>query len=272
MDKDNAPKKQELPRWFQDTRRKGISTSGNVLFTFLRVLDLPLQYHILRSGIGLNLVRRLGGAPIRESAMASSTAIGLSPYHSLIFGLAVGSAAKQIYWCLAVDENIFEPSFATMIATYNTLLNTLNTLLSLWIVTSNYSNAATWTDLFAVSPPKSSLPLGLGLYVVGIFTEWYCEVQRKQYKRDPANKGKLYTSGLFGLARNINYGGYSLWRTGYSVVCAGLPWGATMFAWTFGDFAGRAIPLMETFMEKKYGQQWSEVKQKVPYRLLPGIY
>lgn len=251
MDKDALPDKQELPKWFQETRRKGISQSGNLIFTLLRVLDLPLQYHIIRSGIGMDIVRRLGGTSISRSLASSNSFLGLSPYHSLILGLAAGSAAKQIYWCLAVDDNVFAPSFATMIALYNTVLNTLNTLLSLWIVTSNYSGAATWTDLLTDSALKSTLPLGLGLYAIGVFTEWYCEVQRKQFKKDPANKGKLYTGGLFGLARNINYGGYSLWRTGYGLVCAGLPWGVAMFAWTFGDFAGRAIPLMETFMERK---------------------
>lgn len=257
MGKDAAANKQELPKWFQETRKKGISQSGNVLFTILRVLDLPLQYHIIRSGIGLDIVRRLGGTPISTTVASSNTLLGLSPYHSLVLGLAAGSAAKQIYWCLSVDDNVFAPSFASMIAVYNTLLNTFNTMLSLWIVTSNYSGAATWTDLFTTSPVKSMLPLGLGLYAVGIFTEWYCEVQRKQFKKNPANKGKLYTGGLFGLARNINYGGYSLWRTGYGIVCAGLPWGVAMFAWTFGDFAARAIPLMETFMERKVILTWT---------------
>jgi steroid 5-alpha reductase family enzyme len=148
-----------------------------------------------------------------------------------------------------VADNKFDPGFSTMVAAYNTVLNTLNTLLTLWAVTSNSAAAAgTWSELFM---SRSSVAIGAGLYGLGLFTEWWCEVQRKRFKQDPANKGKLCTEGLFGLARNINYGGYTLWRAGYSIVCAGLPWGVFMFVFLAGDFSQRAIPLLETYLARK---------------------
>jgi len=245
-------KKTELPKWYKDTRKKEISASGNLIFTLLRLLDLPLQYHLLSSGLGSNIVRRLGGAPISQALTTPATAIGLPPYQSLVWSLAVGAAAKQIYWCLFVCDNAFEPTFSTTVAAYNTVLNTLNTLLSLWSISSNYpARAATWTELFTSAPNKSTVPLGVGLYVLGLFVEWYCEVQRKRFKQDPANKGKLYTGGLFGLARNINYGGYTIWRVGYSIICAGLPWGVGVGMFLFGDFAARAVPYLETHLKEK---------------------
>lgn len=243
-------KNSELPSWFLETRKKGISSSGNLVFTLLRILDLPLQYHLLKSGMGESIVRKLGGTPTPASA-AAATALGLSPYQSLIMGLATGAAAKQIYWCLLIGDNVFKPSFATGIAAYNTLHDTVNTLLSLWIVSSNSYNPSTWIELLTVSPNKSSVGLGLVIYVVGLVTEWYSEVQRSRFKQNPQNKGKLYTGGLFGLARNINYGGYTLCRVGYSIVCAGLPWGIVVGLFLFGDFAGRAVPYLETYLEKK---------------------
>jgi protein-S-isoprenylcysteine O-methyltransferase Ste14 len=247
MDKGNT--QQDLPAWFEETRKKGVSVAGNALFTFLRLADLPLQYYILSSGLGLRLVQKLGGTTISNAVASPVTAIGLSPYHTLVFGLAVGSAAKQIYWCLGVADNKFDPGFSTMIAAYNTVLNTLNTLLTLWAVTSNHSAVAdTWTELFT---SRSSIAIGAGLYGLGLFTEWWCEVQRKRFKQNPANKGKLCTEGLFGMARNINYGGYTLWRAGYSTVCAGLPWGIFMFVFLAGDFSQRAIPLLETYLARK---------------------
>lgn len=246
--KDN-PAMQDLPAWYKETRQKGVSMAGNALFTILRLADLPLQYYILQSGLGLRVVRKLGGTTISRPITSPATAIGLSPYHTLVFGLAVGSAAKQIYWCLGVADNKFQPSFSTLVATYNTLLNLLNTLLSLWAVTSNRPAAAdTWNELFT---SRSSVAFGAALYGIGLWTEWWCEVQRKRFKQNPANKGKLYTGGLFGLARNINYGGYTIWRTGYSILCAGLPWGVAVAAFLAGDFAGRAIPFLETFLADK---------------------
>lgn len=241
--------RQELPSWYQDTRKKGISVAGNALFTILRLADLPFQYYLLSSGLGLRAVRKLGGTTISSPVTSPATAIGLSPYHTLVFGLAVGSATKQIYWCLGVADNKFDPGFSTMVAVYNTVLNTLNTLLSLWAISSNRpAFADTWGELFA---SNSTVVFGAALYGLGLWTEWWCEVQRKRFKQNPANKGKLCTEGLFGLARNINYGGYTLWRAGYSIVCAGLPWGVGMFAFLAGDFAGRAIPYLETYLAKK---------------------
>lgn len=242
-------KKSQLPKWFSDTRRKEISTSGNVVFTILRLLDLPLQYHLLHSGLGVNVVRKLGLTPV--SPVIRSAGIGMSPYHSLVWMLAAGSAAKQIYWCLFVCDNAFEPAFSTAIAAYNTLLNTINTILSLWAFSSNYSNATTWAELFFSAPNKMNMAIGVALYTTGILTEWWCEVQRKQFKQKAANKGKLYSGGLFGLARNINYGGYTLWRVGYGIICAGLPWGFGMGMFLLGDFANRAVPYLETYLEEK---------------------
>lgn len=281
-------KKSQLPKWYQDTRRKEVSQSGNLIFTILRLVDLPLQYHLLHSGLGLDIVRKLGGAPISPSITTPATVLGLSPYHSLIWVFAAGASLKQIYWCLLVCDNAFKPGFSTTVAMYNTALNTFNTLLSLWVYSSNYSNASTWTELLTSAPNRSTIPIGVGLYVVGILTEWWCEVQRKQFKQNPENKGKLYAGGLFGLARNINYGGYTLWRVGYSIVCAGLPWGVAVGMFLFGDFAGRAVPYLETYLNEKvcyvlwlvgenadqiqYGQQFVDLEKKVPHKLIPWIY
>lgn len=284
MAKDNT--QQDLPAWFAETRKKGVSVAGNGLFTILRLADLPLQYYLLSSGVGLNLVEKLGGRTVPNAITSPATATGLSPYQSLVFGLAIGSAAKQIYWCLVVADNKFDPGFSTMIAAYNTVLNTVNTLLTFWAVTSNRPAIGnSWSTMFKTQP---SLAIGAGLYGIGLFTEWWCEVQRKRFKQNPANKGKLCTEGLFGMARNINYGGYTLWRTGYSIICAGLPTGLCMFAFLAGDFSQRAIPLLETYLAKKvrfgtscltryeliheqYGAHWKEVKQEVPYKLIPYV-
>lgn len=263
MDEANNDKtgQQDLPEWFKETRQKGVSVTGNALFTILRLADLPLQYYILHSGLGLRLVRQLGGTTISRPVTSPATAIGLSPYHSLVFGLAVGSAAKQIYWCLGVADNKFEPSFSTLVAAYNTVLNVLNTLLTLWAVTSNRPAAAdTWSEVFT---SRSSIEFGAALYGIGLWTEWWCEVQRKRFKQDPANEGKLYTGGLFGLARNINYGGYTLWRAGYSIVCAGLPWGVAVAAFLAGDFAARAIPYLETYLADKVSIDFSAARNKL---------
>lgn len=238
-------------------RVKGRSTSGTLVFVLLRLLDLPLQYTLL-SGLGSRLITRLNGSPTTYAttllassssinplhallASSSPTFIGLSPYHTLILLLATGSAAKQIFWVASICNYEFPPGIACVVGAYNIVLNTINTLLALWIASSNNPSSGRAT----------SLDVGLALYVVGLLTEWICEVQRKAFKAKPENKDKPYSDGLFGLATNINYGGYTLWRTGYAIVCAGLPWGIVMTAWSVGDFVARAVPGMDEYCQKR---------------------
>lgn len=245
--------KEDSPAWFLNTRQKGPSPLGTWLFTLLRLADLPLQYYFLTSGLGTSLIQRLGGTPVAIPTTSTTSVLGLSPYYSLVFSLAIGSAAKQIFWVLAINDNNFDAPFATGVAAYNTILNSLNSLLSLWLATSNHpaNTFGSMGDLLTLSPVTSSVPLGVLLYTVGIWIEWWCEVQRKAFKRDPANKGKPYSGGLFSLATNINYGGYTLWRAGYSIVCAGLPWGVFVFGFLAYDFINRAIPLLEGHCERR---------------------
>ncbi|TKA75243.1 hypothetical protein B0A49_05543 [Cryomyces minteri] len=250
--------------WYKDARRKGTSVSGIVTFVALRALDLPIQYYLLRSNVGARLIQYLGGTAITIPPANTATVLGLPPYYATIVLMATGSAAKQIYWATRISEQVLPPPFAILLAAYNTVLNSINTILSVWA----------WSSNSAPSGSSYSLTQGVGLllYGTGLFTEWYCEVQRKRFKQDPRNQGKPYSGGLFGLATNINYGGYTLWRTGYALYCAGLPWAGVMVAWLVGDFCARAIPSMEGYCQNKYGDQWTEVRRKVPYRLLPWIY
>jgi len=89
------------------------------------------------------------------------------------------------------------------------------------------------------------------MFIVGILTETIAEYQRMRFKRDPKNKGKPYTGGLWQYARHINYTGYSLWRAGYSLAAGGWFWAAAAFAWQYTDFATRAVPILNEYCEGK---------------------
>ena len=144
------------------------------------------------------------------------------------------------------------PAAALIIGAFATAFNTLNTMLSLWTLTSAAPQMATQSasikDVITSSP---TLMLGLGLYTVGIVTEFASEVDRKRFKDKPENKGKPYGGGLWSWATNINYGGFTLWRAGYAVAAAGLPWGAATGAFFFYDFSSRAIPSLDRYCTEK---------------------
>ncbi len=122
--------------------------------------------------------------------------------------------------------------------------------------------------------------------MVGVASETVSETQRKNFKDDPKNAGKLYTNGLFAFARHVNYGSNLVWRASYSVASGGWVYGlvsAVMFA---GQFLMMGIPIMDEYCGKKvsfpflewdehkfeyYGVQWVEYIRRVPYKLIPGV-
>jgi len=116
------------------------------------------------------------------------------------------------------------------------------------------------------------IALGVALFVIGITVETVSEVQRRNFKRQSKNKGKVFKGGLFNLARHINYAGYTVWRTGFALTGGGWIWGATIFGFFAGDFSRRAIPALDSYCYERYGEQWREYKREVGYKLFPGIY
>ncbi|KAI5366330.1 hypothetical protein Slin15195_G078510 [Septoria linicola] len=220
--------------WFWATRRKESSPLGASVWYLVRSLDIPLQYWLLTSGAGIRLLDWTGLRPVPQ-AVVSGEYLGLSAYYALIEGMAVGSSAKQIYWKAFIGEQRFPASFALIVAIYNSVLNSINVLLALWAVASQ-SNGGIASIVTASS---LSVKVGVLLYAAGLFVEWYSEIQRKQFKADGRNDGKPYADGLWSLATNINYGGYTLWSVGFALVCGGC--------------INRASPSMDAYSQKRLG-------------------
>ncbi|KAJ4471978.1 hypothetical protein J3R30DRAFT_3522385 [Lentinula aciculospora] len=249
------------------------SPFSRILFTLYRFLDLPIQYSILSSrSLGAPLIRLIGGTPIAPtgpSVFLLGTNIGLSPHRAILFGMALGAFAKQIYWVAAVSMNPVTPTTSALISLFNLSWNSANTLLFVNAATSVLSCTG------SRSQDETRLPvqtlIGLGLYVLGIVLEWNSEIQRTRFKKNPRNKGQIYTDGLFGYARHINYTGYVFWRAGFATAAAGWGWGLFVASAFTYDFLTRGIPELDQYCSKKYGEGWAEYKNAVPYRLFPFI-
>ena len=240
--------------WAYQSREKKSSPLGTSIFVGLRAADTLLQLSILQRGWGSQLIQSLGGSvvPFATPRDPALVYFGLGPYPAIMSALAFGASTKHAAWMLGISEQEMTPPAALMIGTFNTILNTLNTMFSIWSFTSAAPQMATQsasiTDVITSSP---TLMLGLGLYTVGLVTEFTSEVDRQRFKSKPENKGKPYGGGLWSWATNINYGGYTLWRAGYAVSAAGLPWGAVVGGWFFYDFTSRAIPSLDRYCTEK---------------------
>lgn len=234
-----------------DIIQRGIkepSPLGTTIFVGLRSLDPLLQYGILARGWGSSFLHKIGlstlpaGLPTNTGTIIDK--LGLSPYRLILLAMATGSSLKQIYWLVGLSEERFDPGAALTVVGFNTGANSLNNLL---FTTTAFSASLSGNETF----PQTPLIVGSILYVVGILTEAISESQRTRFKRNPKNKGKLYTSGLWQYARHINYTGFVLWRTGYCLAAGGWVWGTAAFAWHFADFAMRGVPLLNEYCEEK---------------------
>jgi len=112
--------------------------------------------------------------------------------------------------------------------------------------------------------------VGIGLFVLGSYLNTWSEVQRKRFKENPANKGKLYTKGLFGCARHINYFGDTLWVTGWAMV-TGNPWSAVIPVALAAGFVFFFIPSLSGYLRERYGEQYDEWAKSTK-KFVPFVY
>ncbi|KAF7548935.1 hypothetical protein G7Z17_g6729 [Cylindrodendrum hubeiense] len=250
------------------SRVKHFNILGTSIFVGLRAADVFLQFGLLQRGWAPRLIELLGGRAVGRELIVNTAATQLQPYFGAISLMAFGSSLKQILTLLIVSEQDMQPPSAFLIAFFNTVFNSLNTIFSVWTVNSQVPASQTLAGV-AQSP---LVLFGVGFYAIGILTEMISELQRTYFKKNPANKGKPYAHGLFSLARHINYGGYTIWRAAYASTSAGWPWGIAVFSFFFYDFVSRGVPVLDKYLSERYGEQWKVIKKRVPYRLIPGIY
>ncbi|MCO5287137.1 MAG: DUF1295 domain-containing protein [Chitinophagaceae bacterium] len=111
---------------------------------------------------------------------------------------------------------------------------------------------------------------GITLFVVGSVVNTGGEILRNQWKKNPDNKGKIYTRGFFKYSRHINYFGDILWVTAYAIMTRN--WHATsMPIFLFCLFAFYNSPKLDKYLKEKYGKGYNDYANKTKM-LIPFIY
>ncbi|MFP4385549.1 MAG: DUF1295 domain-containing protein [Spirochaetia bacterium] len=112
--------------------------------------------------------------------------------------------------------------------------------------------------------------IGIVFFLLGSFVNSFSEFQRKRFKDDPVNKGRLYQDGLFSLSMHINYFGDILWSIGLALI-AGTLWGFIIPVLMIIMFIFIHIPRLDSHLAEKYDSQFREYKKKTKV-LIPWIY
>ena len=263
---------EKAPRKHHDLIERGIkdpSPAGTATFIGLRLLDPLLQYGILAHGLGSSTLHALGLTTLPAGAPTTTgtpiDALGLSPYRLILLAMCTATAAKQTWWVAGPRQERFGVGAALTVAAYNAAVNSANALaFTTTAVSASLAGGAAF--------PQPPLVVGAALFVLGLALEAVAEAQRARFKADPRNKGRPFTGGLFAYARHVNYTGYALWRAGYALAAGGWVWGAGALLWHGSDFALRAVPALNDYCERTYGEEWVRYKQQTPYKLIPYVY
>ena len=112
--------------------------------------------------------------------------------------------------------------------------------------------------------------LALFLFAAGSLLNTGSELQRYRFKRDPANRGRLYTAGAFSLVRHPNYAGDILWLSGWALLTRSW-WAALIPVALALSFAFFFIPQLSGHLEQRYGDAYREWERRTK-RLIPFIY
>jgi protein-S-isoprenylcysteine O-methyltransferase Ste14 len=129
---------------------------------------------------------------------------------------------------------------------------------------------------FAFSGAMISTPIGgidylaVVIFILGSGVNTGSEWQRKQFKKDPQNKGKLYTQGLFGIVRHPNYLGDILWATGWAILTQNY-WASIIPVVCAAGFIFMFIPQLSDYLADHYGKQYQEWEKRSK-KLIPMVY
>lgn len=144
-----------------------------------------------------------------------------------------------------------------------------------------------WSEAWAVGPwaallqagligigGQASAPLGwlaalaVALYLLGSYLNTGSEWQRREWKKDPSHRGKLYTEGLFSRSMHVNYLGDCLLFTGFAMLTHSW-WAAIFPVLMTASFIWVHIPRLDAHLADHYGEQYdayaARTKKLVPY-------
>jgi protein-S-isoprenylcysteine O-methyltransferase Ste14 len=129
---------------------------------------------------------------------------------------------------------------------------------------------------FATLVLPQSAPLGLidyfaiALFVAGCCLNSCSEYARDRFRKHPANKGKLYTQGLFSWSMHINFFGDVLWVSAYAIV-AHTWWAALIPLFTLSFFAFYNVPTLDRHLAVHYGDQFTSYSMRTK-KLIPLVW
>ena len=110
------------------------------------------------------------------------------------------------------------------------------------------------------------------VFVAGLSLHVVADHSKYLFRKDPKNRGRVYTGGVWGLVRHPNFLGFTIWRTAFATAAGGWGFGLlalAMFAYILG---GTSVRVLEDYMSRSYGREWKRATEKVRWKMIPGVW
>ena len=111
---------------------------------------------------------------------------------------------------------------------------------------------------------------GMLLFLSGSYINTQSENSRHVWKSKPENKGRLYTRGLFGVSRHINYFGDIVLFIGFALVTHRPSMLIIPIIMSL-NFVFNIIPALDRYLEKKYKDEFLDYSEKTK-KFIPFVY
>ncbi|MCB9789328.1 MAG: DUF1295 domain-containing protein [Deltaproteobacteria bacterium] len=122
----------------------------------------------------------------------------------------------------------------------------------------------------AVVPIGGLDALGLVMVIIGSVLNTGSELQRRQWKQDPANRGHCYTGGMFAGSMHINYFGDTVMFAGWALLTANL-WTLALPLFMAVSFVGYHIPGLDAYLLERYGDEFRAYAARTA-KFVPWLY
>jgi len=203
---------------------------------------------------------------IRANIFLLESVVVLSLYVYLIYGWKFSSSAQaHLLGAFGIIYMIRLNIMSMWLLQRELGMEELTVVILLWLPAIMGSYIALAKDVSNVVLVVASF-----FYALGSYLNTYSELQRKVWKKDPNNKGRCYTLGLFSFSRNINYFGDTMLFAGWALATGNWmnSWAPIVMGLSFYFFH---IPDKEKYLATRYAQDWPAYQTQTPYAFIPYI-
>ncbi|KAJ4305035.1 hypothetical protein N0V90_000564 [Kalmusia sp. IMI 367209] len=230
--------------------------AGPLLLGLGRIISIPLQHYLITkhplSAFGIP-------RPPTDGSIVLPF-LGAQPrLPTLFLGMTATLLLKQNAWIWGYCNELITVPFAF----FGVVVPAIYEGLCALVFTGATSNPL-WRPEF--------LYAGAAIHFLAAATELVAELQRASFKSKPENKGKLCTTGLWGLVRHPNYAMNVIYGTAYGFAAGGPGFALFTGLFYWSNLTQNATPAKEKYLSERYAGQWEEYKKEVRWRMFPGLW